>query len=272
MPVPLPGLARDCHVAASRYTLRTTRMRRTRHRRDIRRAFSLIELLVVIAIIAILAALLLPTLAGSKERAKRTSCLNNVRQMLLAARMYADDYHDILPRGVTDADNEYPPLVPTNTWRHFVRYAGSDRVIGCPSLPAPFRLGGYPYAPEGYVLGYIYLGGHERLRTNGNGDMLAQRGWLSPLRTDEPQSLPLIAELNVWTPTGGQTVAPHGPNGAIFRDGDAANSNSGGITSQQLGAAGGNVGQLDGSATWKKASLMSAHQLSLVPSELLGMW
>ncbi len=62
-----------------------------------RRGFTLIELLVVIAIIAILAAILFPVFAAAREKARITSCLSNVKQLLLAAHMYAQDYDEVFP-------------------------------------------------------------------------------------------------------------------------------------------------------------------------------
>src|SRR5438445_7142168 len=77
--------------------------------------FTLVELLVTIAIIAILAALLLPTLAGAKERASRANCKNGERQFLLAVHLFGDENEQRLPSGAANepygAHGDHLPIV-----------------------------------------------------------------------------------------------------------------------------------------------------------------
>ncbi|RRJ94854.1 DUF1559 domain-containing protein [Opitutaceae bacterium TAV4] len=76
-------------------------------------AFTLIELLTVIAIIGILAAIIIPTVGKVRDSARAAQCLSNLRQMGLAARLYAEDTNGKLMR----ADYNFPRVLWKYTGR-----------------------------------------------------------------------------------------------------------------------------------------------------------
>lgn len=113
--------------------------------------FTLIELLVVVAIIAMLAAILFPVFAQVREKARQTSCLSNVRQIGIAALMYAQDYDETLPVyqyntlvywvGGRDA----PGQKLDKTRGIVYPYVRSGEINRCPSFTGGDNLGGTGY-------------------------------------------------------------------------------------------------------------------------------
>ena len=102
--------------------------------------FTLLELLVVVAVTTILAALLFAALKSAKDRARRTACSNNLRQLNLGVRMYADDSSDTVPslEAVAAATNIVPLYAGyKNLMKSYVGLKGAsspqDKIFACPA-------------------------------------------------------------------------------------------------------------------------------------------
>jgi prepilin-type N-terminal cleavage/methylation domain-containing protein len=216
-----------------------------------KKAFTLIELLVVIAIIAILAAMLLPALAAAKRKAQKISCVNNIKEVGLAFRVWEGDNNDKYPMAVSSSSggaNEYithgtgvaTPAVPANNNPGMVFMVMSNelstpKIIFCPS-------DSIHTAGSGYATNWSY---NDLLSVNApNAGTAVASGGLTKISyfingdatESDPQSI-MVGDCNI----GNQNTANNSPS--TFRFGGSATSesfttaNAQGVTAVAFGAA-----------------------------------
>ncbi len=120
--------------------------------------FTLIELLVVIAIIAILAAMLLPALQQARERAKTTSCANNLNSIGKAINMYADDYKDFIPAEPNTTANSPWANDGTGTLAPYLGTLKESKNIGMVTSTGRSRFACPAQGPHIWTYTYMYNG------------------------------------------------------------------------------------------------------------------
>lgn len=147
------------------------------------KGFTLVELLVTIAIMGTLAALLLPVLSAAKNRARRTTCLNNLRQINLGIRLYSDESNDKLPSAGSQLTNVYTVNSILYSYKELMQgYVGlngepspQDKLFACPA--DTFY---YGYGPKVGQVGIEPISQHDQAWSHYSSYLFNGNGFTNP--------------------------------------------------------------------------------------------
>jgi prepilin-type N-terminal cleavage/methylation domain-containing protein len=221
-----------------------------------RKAFTLIELLVVVSIIALLIAILLPYMVRTRESARRTQCLSNLRQFQLGTLNYSLDNDGYYPDAKRDDGFYHSRFISTPLYEFILESSGGDiAIFTCPSDQSGLGNARYlrsvdtPPNGHGWRLGYVHLGGFDFSSYKG-------KTWETVVRMeDTAPDTKVIVDINYQPgPTvNNESNGMHGPKGSIITEKGVS------LTPAELGIEGGNAVTADGAGQWQNIDAMQPY-------------
>lgn len=210
------------------------------------RAFTLLELLVVVAIIALLLSILLPSLGKVKAQAKAAVCLSNLRQIGLAAMLYAEDNENLIPRNGGHWILVFMPYVGRK--KNLPEDYREVKIYDCPMYP--YKEQTVDYVINSWKDDIDEFDGPSRLskfRRPASTIYLAdnEHGWWRPIITNENNLIEYDSYFDVWHPQ-------HLPSS------DEQDDNMGRRVARNRHRDGCNNMFIDGHADWVRATDMTA--------------